>query len=485
MSSAFFVGQPLPDDQENRRGRGGSPGPCEIHGAPASSRRTPSVQVSDAGCLLPPSVSPASLSWAPSPCPLFGLPHSGSHPSPLVCVCPSLHSFPATSILLFPLCLPPSSLPESSVSFSGVPLTAPLLCSSQPLVLFARPPLSIFLRPAARLPPPHSAGSPPFSPGLSHLYSSSLSLFFPVSFCVPPFLSVCLSIYHLPLLFLSGSVLSPSPTASGSPLWASFRPRSHLSWGSARQAAGSPLPLALGRCAAEVGGLPAAGRRAFSLPPSLTFPLPRGHSPLRPRCGPAGLPERGAAGAAGRGRRAPAPEVTLQRGGAGRGAVRAAALSTARSWGPTRDPAAAAAASRPPPTGWGLTWEPAAPRQPPGRAQGEQHTQVPTHGRRAHARCGPGRAGRGVRACGVRGPHRPAARRALLAAGSTATAWAPSLRAGAADELTATRSLARCRRGRGSPRDQPMDAGRQPAGGGAGAGVRGRPLPSGWAAGGG
>ena len=303
MSSAFFVGQPLPDDQENRRGRGGSPGPCEIHGAPASSRRTPSVQVSDAGCLLPPSVSPASLSWAPSPCPLFGLPHSGSHPSPLVCVCPSLHGFPATSILLFPLCLPPSSLPESSVSFSGVPLTAPLLCSSQPLVLFARPPLSIFLRPAARLPPPHSAGSPPFSPGLSHLYSSSLSLFFPVSFCVPPFLSVCLSIYHLPLLFLSGSVLSPSPTASGSPLWASFRPRSHLSWGSARQAAGSPLPLALGRCAAEVGGCPRpAVALSLFLPPSHS-PSPGATAHSAPAAAPPGSRSAGLPGLRGGGAR--------------------------------------------------------------------------------------------------------------------------------------------------------------------------------------
>ena len=116
-----------------------------------------------------------------------------------------------------------------------------------------------------------------------------------------------------------------------------------------------------------------------------------------------------------------------------------------------------------PPTGSGLTWEPAAPRQPPARAQGEQHTQVPAHGRRAHAHCGPGRAGRAGRA-GRGDPHRPAARRALPAAGSEASAPAPGLRAGATDEVTAARSLARCRRGRGSKLHRPMGAGRRPGG---------------------
>lgn len=128
---------------------------------------------------------------------------------------------------------------------------------------------------------------------------------------------------------------------------------------------------------------------SFFLPPSHS-PHPRGFSPPRPMLRPRRAPGASLRPGCGEGRPAPAAEVTLQKGRAGRGAARAVALPTARGWGPGRDPAAAA--ERPPPTGSGLTWEPAAPRQPPARAQDEQHTQVPAHGRRAHAHCGPGRA---------------------------------------------------------------------------------------------
>lgn len=432
----------------------------------------------------------------------LGSPPSGSHASPFVCVFPQ----PSPSCLsicpwlsshlhppLFPsVSLPPPS-PSPSPSFSGASPLAPLLLSlpSHPLVLPSHLPLLSLFLPATHL-PPYSLRFPPFplwsfwSPLFQSVF---LWVFFPVSFCVPPFLSVCLSIYHLPLVFLSASVLFPLLTSSGSPLWASCRPRSRLPWGRARLAPGSPLPPAFRRGAGDGGG-PSAGLRAFFLPPALTLPPPTGLQPTPPHAAappgsgslaPPGL--RGGAPRAGR-RSYFAKRQGGARGRAGCGPPDGAGLGARP--GPCRRRRAPAAHRLR--AYLGARCPPPAARARPGRAA---HTSASARPPRPCSL----RAGPCVRACGARGPRRPAARRALVAAGSAANARAHSLRAGAADELTAARSLARCCRGQGSVRGRPMGAGPQPAGGGEGRGGAGRggvgpgiwrrPLPSGRAAGGG
>lgn len=113
-----------------------------------------------------------------------------------------------------------------------------------------------------------------------------------------------------------------------------------------------------------------------------------------------------------------------------------------------------------PPPRLGLTWEPAAPGQPPAHAQGEQHAQVPAHGRRAHFA-----AGRAAAGCG---------REPTTAARGALQLLPPRSRSGsrqprpATDELTGARSLALGLWGRGFALGWPISARRRPAGVGAG-----------------
>lgn len=392
-------------------------------------------------------------------------------------------AFQPCPLLSFPsVCLAPSLSPTPSppVSFSAVPRPLPLLLSlpSHPLVCPSHLPLSFsFQLPIYLLLSPLGFLLPLRSSGLLPALRVCLSL----GFFLCPFVcslrasfSVRPSLYPPPppTPFSLGQSFSPAPLLSLSALGL-LPPARPSPLGERPSGSGVPSPSRL-RSERRAGAPLRRSSRFLSSSRPLT-PSPGGPSPSRPCCGPAGLPESPGRPASGRGRPASAPEVTLQRGGAGSGAARAAAPSTARGGGPPGTPPPPAPAARPLGAYLGARCPPPAARARPGRAA---HTSASARPPRPWSlRAWPGRPG--VRACGARGPLRPAARRALLAAGSSATARAPSHRAGAADELTAVRSLARGCRGRGSVRGRPMGAGRRPAGGGAGAGVGGAPSPRG------
>lgn len=211
----------------------------------------------------------------------------------------------------------------------------------------------------------------------------------------------------------------------------------------------------------------------FFLAPALALPLP-GPRPTRPCCGPSGLRSPGRPGCE-RGRPGrPQKLLCKEAGGGGPHGASSGCAGKKPSGTAPRPPAPPAPAA--PHLGRGLTWEPAAPRQPPARAQGQQHAQVPAQGRRAHAQCGPrwacGRAG--VRGAGTRPTGRSRRRCSLLTAPPQLGLL--SSPAGPADELTARAHWPVASGGRGVAHGRPMGAGRRPARGRAGAGVVGGPF---------
>lgn len=445
-------------------------------------------------------------SFSASCLPLLGLfpwvpssvsPPSGSHPSPSLRVSPSAppvpsdclsaHPFPAMSTSVFPI-RPSGSLP------------IPHPQAFSPLSLLS---LSLHLCSSLSLPIPSSA--PPISLYLSFSFQRPICLLLsPLGFLLPlrssvllPTLRVCLSLGFFlcpfvcslrasfsvrpspdppppPPPFSLGQPFPPLPSSPSPPGPPSAR-TTPLFPGGAPVGLRGPHSLSP---ALRAPGLPSAGRRAFFLPPAPALPPP-GPSPSRPCCGPAGFPEpppRRAAGLRGGGARRRPQKLLCKEAGRGAGphgpqppGRRGAGAHP----GPRRRPAPAA---RPLGAYLGARCPPPAARARPGRAARTSASARPR--RPCSLRAWPCRPG--VRACGARGPLRPAARRALLAAGSSATARAPGHRAGAADELTAVRSLARGCRGRGSARGRPMGAGRRAAGGGAGAGVGGAPSRRSW-----
>lgn len=154
-------------------------------------------------------------------------------------------------------------------------------------------------------------------------------------------------------------------------------------------------------------GAPGNRRLSSSLPRS-RFPS-RGPDPPAPAAAPPGSGAPAARAARGGAPGRPQKLLCKEAGGGGPHGASSGCAGKKPSGTAPRPPAPPAPAASH--LGRGLTWEPAAPRQPPARAQGQQHAQVPAQGRRAHAQCGPRWAcgGAGVRACGARGPDRPAA----------------------------------------------------------------------------
>lgn len=261
--------------------------------------------------------------------------------TPLPSDSPSVHLFPDISIL--PLSLGPLPRHRPSVS-SRLSVWCPSVSSSPSFDL----PFSFPLSTASSL--PSLASSPLFPPAAVFLSASSWTLLSVPS--VPQLLSVCPSISRISSIF-SLSFLATSDYL----LCGSCRV---LDPGGAHLRGPRRFPYSC-RAPQAVVALPFFLWPPASPPGASAHPAPAG--PLRP----------------GRSR-------SLQGGRTGRGAA-----SDGSEW-QLVGPCATAV-----PRVLALTWEPAAPHQPPARSQSEQQAQVPAHGRRAHACCGPRR----VRACGA------------------------------------------------------------------------------------
>ena len=240
-------------------------------------------------CLLPLSPGP------PHRVRCLGSPPSGSHASPVICVCPSV--LPLLSVHLstafqpspsssLSLCLAPSSLPQSSPLFLWClsACTSPSL-SSFPSLRPALTPPSFELFPSccsfASLLPSVSS-----FPSLVFLVSTlpvclSLGFFSCVLLCAS--FSVRLSL-HLPPPPSLSLCVRPFPLAHllrVSPLGL-LPPRAPFSPGGAPVWLRGPHSLPPSGGERGTAGGPSAGRRAFFLPPALTLPPPTGLQPTPP-----------------------------------------------------------------------------------------------------------------------------------------------------------------------------------------------------------